>query len=213
LSNADSSRIANGSHSLTACDGSCRAGSAPSGATLITRTYRLGRRRPAIDRTLGSILAAARELVAEQPAAAVSVASIARRAGVSRITVYNRFGSRAAVLGALAPPRTVLAERVEDPHEALRAFMHAATAAWSANPGLYRHLPVQDSTEPDEVRALVERLAASDALRPGCSLREAEDVIAALSSFAVFERLYRDGRRPASAVADVLMRLASGILA
>ena len=180
----------------------------------MTRTYRLGRRQTAIDRTLRTILAAARELVAEQPAAAVSVASIARRAGVSRITVYNRFGPRAAVLGALAPPRTVLAPRVEDPHEALRAFLHAATAAWSAYPGLYRHLPaVQHSTEPDEVRALVERLAASDALRPGCSLREAEDVIGALSSFAVFDRLYRDGRRPASAVADVLMRLASGILA
>ena len=180
----------------------------------MARTYRLGRRQPAINRTLRTILAAARELVAEQPAAAVSVASIARRAGVSRITVYNRFGSRPAVLGALAPPRTVLAPRVEDPHKALRAFLHAATAAWSAYPGLYRHLPaVQDSTEPDEVRALVERLAASDALRPGCSLREAEDVIAALSSFAVFDRLYRDGRRPASAVADVLMRLASGILA
>jgi len=181
----------------------------------MTRTYRLGRRQPAIDRTLGSILAAARELVAEQPAAEVSVASIARRAGVSRITVYNRFGSRAGVFGALTPPRTLPAPRVEDPHEAVRAFLRAATAAWSANPGLYRHLPAvhQVSTEPDEVRALVERLAASDALRPGCSLREAEDVIAAICSFAVFDRLYRDGRRPASAVADVLMRLASGILA
>ncbi len=180
----------------------------------MTRAYRLGRRQPAIDRTFHSILAAARHLIAEQPAAAVSVASIARRAGVSRITVYNRFGSRAGVLGALAPPRTAPAPRVEEPHEALRAFLHAAAAAWSAHPGLYRHLPaVQDSTEPDEVRALAERLAASDALRPGCSLREAEDVIAALSSFAMFDRLYRDGRRPASAVADVLMRLASGILA
>jgi len=180
----------------------------------VTRPYRLGRRQPAIDRTSRAILEAARDLVAEQPAAAVSVASIARRAGVSRITVYNRFASRAGVLGALVPPKAVPAPRVEDPYDALRVFLHAATAGWSANPALYRHLPaVQDPTQPDEVRGLAERLAASDALRPGCSLREAEDVIAALSSFVMFDRLHRDGRRPASAVADVLMRLASGILA
>ena len=60
---------------------------------------------------------------------------------------------------------------------------------------------------------LAERLAAQDSLRPGCSLREAEDVIAVLSSFAAFDRLYHDGRRPVSAVAEVLMRLAAGILA
>jgi hypothetical protein len=38
------------------------------------------------------------------------------------------------------------------------------------------------------------------------------DVIGLLSSFAVFDRLHRDGRRPAAAVADVLMRMASAIL-
>jgi hypothetical protein len=38
-------------------------------------------------------------------------------------------------------------------------------------------------------------------------------VIATLTAFAVFDRLHRDGRRSPAAVADVLMRLASGILA
>ena len=38
-------------------------------------------------------------------------------------------------------------------------------------------------------------------------------MIAVLSSFPVFDRLHKDGRRSPSAVTEVLMRLASGILA
>jgi hypothetical protein len=52
----------------------------------------------------------------------------------------------------------------------------------------------------------------SDELRPGCSIKEAEDVIAALTSFEIFDRLYKDGRRSPAAVAEILARLASGIL-
>ena len=63
------------------------------------------------------------------------------------------------------------------------------------------------------LRPLAERLADEDELRPGCSIKEAEDVIAALTSFAVFDRLHRDGRRSAAAVTEILGRLAGGILA
>ena len=146
------------------------------------RQYRLGRRQELVDRTAQSILAAARDLVSQKPAEAVSVGAIARRAGVSRLTVYQRFGSRSGLLAALAPPSEA-AEAVEgDPRDAVR-------------------------------RHLAERLLAGDALRPGCSLREAEDVLGALTSFALFDRLHHDGRRTPAAVADILMRLAAGILA
>ena len=177
------------------------------------RPYRLGRREPAVEQTARSILAAGRELVSQKPSSAVTVAAIARLAGVSRITVYNRFGSRDGVLRALAPPLVrPLAPGSGDAREGLRRYLESACSAWSAHPGLFRHLPVQESA-PDEVRGLAVQLAAADALRPGCSLREAEDVIAALGSFPIFDRLHKDGRRSPAAVADVLMRLASGILA
>lgn len=65
----------------------------------------------------------------------------------------------------------------------------------------------------DAARHIAERLAATDRVRPGCSIKEAEDVIAALSSFAVFDRLHKDGRRSPAAVADILLRLAAAILA
>src|SRR5207253_7142961 len=119
-SRAENSRIASGSHNLTACDGrlSTRRSTWLALAALTysldrqyvkliqmgRRVYRLGRRQTSVDLTTSSILAAARELVAQGPASQASVGAVARRAGVSRITVYNRFGSRAGLLQALAPP-------------------------------------------------------------------------------------------------------------
>jgi AcrR family transcriptional regulator len=174
------------------------------------RGYRLGRRRAAIDRTSASIVAAARELIAAGDPAAVT--TVARRAGVSRATVYNRFGGRAGLLTAIAPaPPPAPQTPGGDPMEMLRLAFGRSAAAWAAEPALYRHLQVEADGEQE--RQLAEHLAAADALRPGCSIREAEDVIAALLSFPIFDRLHRGGRRTPSAVADVLVRLAGGILA
>ena len=178
----------------------------------MTRTYRLGRRQPAIDATARSIVNAARQLVHERPSAEVSVAQIARLAGVSRITVYNRFGSRDGVLSSLIASAADTAPSAGDhPREALRQHLETTCSKWAVDPALFRNLPPPPAD--GQARLLAERLAAADQLRPGCSLREAEDVVAALSSFAVFDRLHRDGRRTSAAVAEVLMRLAAGILA
>ncbi|HKW72117.1 MAG TPA: helix-turn-helix domain-containing protein [Candidatus Dormibacteraeota bacterium] len=174
------------------------------------RQYRLGRRQASVDRTAAAILEAARQLIAGgEPA---GVGAIARRAGVSRITVYNRFGSRAGLLEALAPQAQVAESDAADPRDRLRLHFERTSLAWAASPGLFRHLPgAKDDSAISADRA--QTLAAADALRPGCSIREAEDVISALSCFAVFDRLHKDGRRPPAAVSDILMRLAHGILA
>jgi len=178
----------------------------------VPRQYRLGRRQELVDRTAQSILAAARDLVSRNPAGDVSVGQIARQAGVSRLTVYQRFGSRTGLLEALRPKPHAILDFDGDARAALHRHLVEACSAWAADPALHRHLPASDGADPETDRRLAERLLAADALRPGCSLREAEDVIAALSSFAVFDRLYRDGRRSPTAVADILMRLAGAIL-
>lgn len=179
----------------------------------MTRQYTLGRRQASVDHTAQAILDAARHLLSTTAGSAVSVNAIARRAGVSRLTVYQRFGSRSALLQAVVPERQPLEAPQGEPREALRRHLQVACLAWAANPGLYRNLPGSTPTDPEGDRRLAEELLASDALRPGCSLREAEDVIGALGSFAVFDRLHRDGRRTPTAIADILMRLATGILA
>lgn len=179
----------------------------------VVRPYRLGRRQASVDRTAESILAAARELLSRTPAESVSVGAIARQAGVSRLTVYQRFGSRSALFEALLPTRVPAAATEADPRKALQRHLLDACIAWAANPGLHRNLARSSAADAETHRRVAEQLLAADALRPGCSIREAEDVIAALGSFAVFDRLHRDGRRTPAAVADMLMRLAGGILA
>ena len=173
------------------------------------RSYRLGRRQSAVDRTSSSILDAARRELAET--ASLSLGAVARRAGVTRATVYNRFGSRSALLDALAPRTSTPEPAAHDPRQAVRDYLGARCLHWAADPALFRHLPAGDAGE--TARRLAEHLAALDALRPGCSLREAQDVLATLGSFPTFDGLHQGGRRSSPAVAEILMRLAGAILA
>jgi AcrR family transcriptional regulator len=183
------------------------------------RPYRLGRRKDAVDRTRSTILAAARDLVTELGPDS-SIGRVAERADVSRITVYNQFGSKARLLEALtesrSTPATPVAEHDPNGRARLRSRIDQACATWAADPDLYRRLQGQGSWagEDSELdRTLAERLAAGDQLRPGCSIKEAEDVIGILTSFQAFDRLHKGGRRSVSAVAEVLMRMAVGVLA
>jgi AcrR family transcriptional regulator len=180
----------------------------------------LGKRQAGVDRTRAAVLTAARELVASTGGSALSVGAVARRAGVSRLTIYNRFGSRSGLLRAVAGEAHArtgapAANGARDPREELLDRITAACATWSSDAALFRALPaVTSAGDPAALkdRGLAERLAAADHLRPGCSLKEAEDVIGALTSFAVFDRLHQDGRRSSAAVAEILMRLAGAIL-
>ena len=182
------------------------------------RSYRLGKRQAWVDRTRSAILAAARDLLASGDGPALSAGAVARRAGVSRITVYNRFGSKDGLLRELAQEArrqgaTPQAASEDDPRGRLRKRISDACSMWASDPALFRRLPAGIEIEAAQGdRALAELLAASDELRPGCSLKEAEDVIGALTSFPVFDRLHRDGRRTPAAVIDILLRLAAGIL-
>jgi AcrR family transcriptional regulator len=183
---------------------------------VVPRHYTLGRRQGAVDRTRFAILAAAREVLATgEPG--LSTGAVARRAGVSRITVYNQFGSKAGLLRELAAGAHTRhpggASEPGDPRDQLRRRLGDSCAVWSSDPALFRRLPQElEIKKPDDDRTLADRLGAADQLRPGCSLKEAEDVIGAITSFEVFDRLHKDGRRSPAAVAEILMRLASTIL-
>jgi AcrR family transcriptional regulator len=193
---------------------------------MAAREYRLGRRQAEVDRTRTTILAAARELVSELGPES-SVGKVANRAGVSRITIYNQFGSKDGLLHALAaetgpPPAGVAAERAAgDPTDDLRRRIEQACAYWAADPRLHRQLAgralgaaaVVNRVRLDLDHALAVKLGEHDRLRPGCSIKEAEDVIGILTSFPVFDRLHNEGRRSATGVAEILLRMASGFLA
>jgi AcrR family transcriptional regulator len=184
------------------------------------RGYQLGRRQGDLDRTRAAILSAARQLVTEF-GPGCSVGRVADRAGVSRITVYNQFRSKTGLLEALsagvrAAHGAPAAKSDSDPAGELRRRFELACAAWATDPGLHRQLqgrfPERDEAS-ESGRGIAERLAARDQLRPGCSIREAADLIGILTSFSVFDRLHKNGRRSPSAVAEILMRMATGFLA
>ena len=183
------------------------------------REYRLGQRGPEVERTRDRILAAARRLVTEH-GPETSVGKVAELAGVSRITVYNQFGSKARLLEALSAHQgsglpALPVDGAVDPAVELRRRIEQACSAWAIDPVLYRQLlsRAKDAEQSDADHGLAERLAQDDRLRPGCSIREAEDVIGILTSFPVFDRLHKGGRRSPSAVAEILLRMTSGFIA
>lgn len=160
--------------------------------------------------TRARLLSAARELIVSGDGRPPSAGAVARRAGVSRLTVYDHFGSHAGLLAAVAAARPAPAI---DPRAGLRAAIVAACEHWAADPALFRRLSPAGQASPIPAREVALALAETDGLRPGCSVREAEDVIAIVTSFAAFDRLHHDGRRATAAVADVLLRMAGAILA
>lgn len=185
---------------------------------MVSRSYRLGRRQAEVDRTRARILAAAGELIAELGPSS-GLGKIAARAGVSRITVYNQFGSKARLLDALTARAGILARDPSagepgDPAGDLTRRIEHACAAWAENPDLNRQLEGAGHHDRHAAldRELAVRLAAHDLLRPGCSIKEAEDVIGILTSFPVFDRLHQGGRRSASGVAEILLRMASIVM-
>ena len=179
------------------------------------RSYRLGRRQAAVDRTRSTILAAARDLLTELGPGS-SLGQVAEHAGVSRITVYNHFGSKAQLFQALAanarPTAGPPAINDATPRERLKSQIAQACASWAADPAFYRRLYEHGSwagEDPERDRELAEVLATADQLRPGCSIKEAEDVIGLLTSFQAFDRLHKGGRRSPAAVGEILTRMAA----
>jgi AcrR family transcriptional regulator len=171
------------------------------------RGYRSPRRDSAAAQTRRAILQAAQALLRDHPGEP-TVGAIAAQAGVSRLSVYHHFASRAGVLGAVAEAARASGRSGGTD---LRSFVAEAVAHWGTDPPLFRRLRGTADIQENQ-HELAVRLAADDRLRPGCSLKEAEDVIAVLTSFAAFDRLHQDGRRSTAAVTEILMRMAGSIL-
>jgi AcrR family transcriptional regulator len=187
-----------------------------------SRGYRSEKRAVQARRTRGAILKAARDLVATGLDGSPSLGAVAARAGVSRLTVYSHFDSKQGLLDALVAEARGADGRPDrvpdsgDPRQELERQVAEACTHWASDSSLFRRLPPNELSaggEASDDRRLAERLAGADELRAGCSIKEAEDVIALLKSFPAFDRLHQDGRRSAVAVTGILMRLAAAILA
>jgi AcrR family transcriptional regulator len=154
------------------------------------------------------IEAAARSLREDASIAGFSLDNVAKAAGVTRLTVYNQFGSRRGLLEAVFDDiarqgglhRLGDAMAMPDPSAALDRVVEIFCAFWSRDPAVGRlHEAMAIDPEFGEaltdrnerrrklVRVLVGRMAAKAASRR--ARQDAVDLIFALTSHAMFAAL------------------------
>jgi AcrR family transcriptional regulator len=163
------------------------------------------------------IEAAAKSLREDASIASFSLDTVAKAAGVTRLTVYNQFGSRRALLeavfddiarrGGLAGIADAMA--MPDPHIALERLIEIFCSFWSNDPAAGR-LHDAMATDPEFAQALIERnerrrKALSVLVErtvgntaPHRARQDAVDMMFALTSYAMFAMLRRG--RPATDV-------------
>lgn len=118
------------------------------------------RRRRAPAEARGEILAAAADLLAEQPASAVSVAAIMDRTTLSRKSFYMYFRDRADLIGALVRPLRVDADaaldrwrQAEDPVTAGRAALMSAAHTYRRHGAVLRAVFWSSGDDPEVAAA------------------------------------------------------------
>jgi len=191
------------------------------------RPYRSSRRRVAAKRTRARLLKAARSMLAAPDG--ISLDAVAKKAGVTRLTVYNQFGSRRALLeavfddmaerGGLHRIREAMAKT--DPQAALQQIVLIFCDFWSVHRGALWRLHAASATDPEfeeSLRArnqrrrhllsvLVDRMIEGGAKRPEVVI-ELIDVLFALTSVGFFWELTAGGRK-ANAVCHLIQALAA----
>ena len=177
-----------------------------------TRTYTGSRRSsPAsVDR----VLEAAEGLIREDAFHTATMDELAAAAGVSRATIFNRFGTKLGVLQALyarcleSPEMEAIqkAIAIEDPVAALEALIEAGCEMWEAHGFIQEQLQAIVVLEPEagalveeqrdeqraDLRDLTRRLARADRLRPGLGEARVTATLHMLTSLESFLWLRRE---------------------
>jgi len=194
------------------------------------RPYQSASRDAAASRTRDRILAAAATVLSTAEGIDdFSLRSVAKKAGVTRLTVYNQFGSRRALLEAVFDERAARgglhrlgeAMATSDPHAALLQVIAIFCDFWTFDPGALGLLHAAGAGDPDlalsvgernERRrrlftALVRRMANNGRLRPKAE-RDLVDTLFALTRFWFFSQLATAGRT-ATAAGRIIQDLAT----
>jgi AcrR family transcriptional regulator len=171
------------------------------------RPYTAARRRESSE-SVDRVLEAAERLIKEGAFHATTMDELAQAAGVSRATVFNRFGSKLGVLEALfnrgmeGPEMGAIQEALalEDPVAALDAVVEAGCAIWEACGFVVQQLQAVAVLEPDaaalvdrqrdeqraDLQGLTRRLAKTGRLSPGLSPARATATLHMLTSLESF---------------------------
>ena len=196
------------------------------------RPYRSAVRDEAALENRARVLAAAIRLLGTPETSAMSMEAVAKAAGVTRLTVYNQFGSRSALLeeifdelarlGDLA--RIAEAMAMPDPRAALARLVEIFCEFWGSDPAVDRlnrnasmdeefasALAARHERRRKALSVLVRRLAQAGHLAAENSAA-ATDVLFALTS-PDFYRTLSTGRRKRSETCALIVRLCNAAIA
>lgn len=197
------------------------------------RPYKLGQRQLATDQTRSRIVAAAREILADDKGPiGFTVDAVARQAGVARMTVYYQFESKRGVLEALFDD---LANRGLMPHlrpvfhepdaaRALEGVIGAFAAFWNSDRIVLRRaralaaldheftesIRARDELRRGHLRKILERWYAEQP-SPPTALPVAVDTLHMLTSFETFDALLT-GTRTFEEATQIIRKLAMAVL-
>jgi AcrR family transcriptional regulator len=175
---------------------------------MTNRPYRSERREAAAAETRAKILAAARKMLADPSQTTLSMESVAKRAGVTRLTVYNQFATKQGLLdaafddiareGGLFELRDVM--EAKDPHAGLSRLVGIFCRFWhnhgTAMPKLAQLAGDADIAtnlhdRQERRRFLLTTLLGRMQKAPSNDL---VDTLFALTSFEFYRQLDRAGR-------------------
>jgi AcrR family transcriptional regulator len=186
----------------------------------------MDKREASANETRRRILEAARKVLAQESEDALSVDAIARRADVSRLTIYYQFKSRPGLLEALydylasrgGMQRMAEVFREPDPSKALDRLVGVFVTFWSSDQVVIRRLRAIAALDSEIREGLLSRDArrhriAHEILKrmaigrkkkyPGDRLDAAADVIAVLTGFGTYDALATSGHSDKEIIATV----------
>jgi AcrR family transcriptional regulator len=180
------------------------------------------------------VLDAGEHLIREDSFHTATMDELAEAAGVSRATVFNRFGSKLGVLQALytrcleSPEMRAVEEAlaIDDPDAALEALIEASCALWETRGFIVEQLQAIAILEPEasallagqteeqraDLQGLTRRLARADRLRPGLGEARATATLHVLTSLESFLWLRREYSLSLRQTRETIAELAQGVL-
>lgn len=196
------------------------------------RPYTLGKRKEASDEARKRCVEAANTLLADSNTPDLKMEDVARRAGITRQTIYNLFGSKTELIEAVFDDlaRTggmegmAAAMQQHDPETRLSAMVMTFARFWAASRMITRHIRAMATTDLDlssAIRARDERrrMACQHVLRGfGQSLPTDSDqslrveLLWTITSFEFFDMLAGEHRTPIS-LAPTVLQLARAAIA
>jgi AcrR family transcriptional regulator len=196
------------------------------------RPYTLGKRKEASDEARKRCVEAANALLTDSNTPDLKMEDVARRAGITRQTIYNLFGSKTELIEAVFDDlaRTggmegmAAAMQQHDPEIRLSAMVMTFARFWAASRIITRHIRAMATTDLDLSRAIRarderRRMACQHVLRGFGQSVPADgdqslrvDLLWTITSFEFFDLLAGEHRTPIS-LAPTVLELARAAIA